>query len=768
MRQFYIFILCFLSISLIINNKAYAQPVPPNCPPSYAAGFTITGDSISLCQDGVNLTVSGNSTINTTSSYAVNNIPYAPYPWVGSNAILNNIDDCWSAPITLPFAFCYFGQKYTKVVIGANGQVSFDAVGTQPPLMGGSNAWSSNGQIAPNPTLAYNNCIMAPYHDINPGVAYAGKSITWDIYGSYPCRYMVISWDSIPMFNCTTQLASQQVVLFESTYLIDINIKEKTVCTNWNGGVAHEGIQNANGTVAFMVPGRNGTQWTATDDSYRFTPNGAISGNFIYTWIDVNTGAILDTGSTLSYFPTTSTKVTVLCSVVTDCDTITAFNGDTVNVLVTGIVNADFKTKINLGCIDDTVKVTNTSTSTITGANTQYFWDFGDGTNSTLKNPPPHVYLNQSPSPTLPLPYTITLIVSDNGCIDTMTKLVDLNHPINASYFASSGANIDAACLGDSIFFDASPSTPVGGFLNYLWYFGDGSSINKGTFSNTTYLYQNSGNFLSQLIVTDSLGCKDTMSKNIFIENTPYNDFDFSDNSVCIGQPVYFFDTMDAHHQNFIWDFADGSTLTNVHSPSHSWVNSGNYPVTLTTTYKYCLPKTSTKNITVEDFPFVNLGADTSICPGLTGSILLANTALGTGTYLWNTGETTNSILVNTPGYYWLKVTSPTGECSTTDSLQVLQDCYLNIPNSFSPNGDGLNDYFLPREILSSGLTVFRMSIYNRWGEKIYATDKLNGRGWDGKYNDKTQPVGVFIYVIDAVFENGVRKNFTGNVTLLK
>jgi gliding motility-associated-like protein len=100
--------------------------------------------------------------------------------------------------------------------------------------------------------------------------------------------------------------------------------------------------------------------------------------------------------------------------------------------------------------------------------------------------------------------------------------------------------------------------------------------------------------------------------------------------------------------------------------------------------------------------------------------------------------------------------------------LQILQDCYLNIPNSFSPNGDGLNDYFLPREILSSGLTVFRMSIYNRWGEKIYVTDKLDGRGWDGKYNNKPQPVGVFVYIIDAVFANGVRKNFTGNVTLLK
>ena len=760
MRQFYIFLFCFLSISLVKNSKVYAQPVPPNCPPSYAAGFTITGDSISLCQDGVNLTVTGNSTINTTSSYAVNNIPYAPYPWVGSNAILNNIDDCWSAPINLPFAFCYFGQKYNKVVIGANGQVSFDVVGTQPPLTGGSNAWASNGQTAPNPTLAYNNCIMAPYHDINPGVSYPGKSITWDIYGTYPCRYMVISWDSIPMFSCTTQLASQQVVLFESTYLIDINIKAKTVCANWNGGVAHEGIQNANGTVAFMVPGRNGTQWTATNDSYRFTPNGAISGNFIYTWIDVNTGATLGTGTTLSYLPANPTKVTVLCSVVTDCDTITAFNGDTVNVLVTGVVNANFNTKINLGCVNDTVKVFNTSTSSIQGVSTQYFWDFGDGTNSTVKNPPPHVYLNQGV-------YAITLIASANGCKDTMIKIVDLNHPINASYFANSGANIDAACLGDSIFFDASPSTPIG-FLNYFWNFGDGFSINKGTFSNINYLYQNSGNYVSQLIVTDSLGCKDTMSKNIFIENTPYNDFEVTDNSICIGQPVYFSDTMDIHHQNFFWNFADGSTLMNIHSPSHSWLNSGNYAVTLTTTYKYCPSKVTTKNITVEDFPFVNLGPDTSICPGLTGSILLTNNAFASGAYLWNTGETTNSILVNTPGYYWLTVTSPTGNCSVTDSLQVLQDCYLNIPNSFSPNGDGLNDYFLPREILSSGLTVFRMSIYNRWGEKIYATDKLDGRGWDGKYNNKPQPVGVFVYVIDAVFGNGVRKNFKGNVTLLK
>jgi gliding motility-associated-like protein len=134
--------------------------------------------------------------------------------------------------------------------------------------------------------------------------------------------------------------------------------------------------------------------------------------------------------------------------------------------------------------------------------------------------------------------------------------------------------------------------------------------------------------------------------------------------------------------------------------------------------------------------------------------------------YLWSTGETSSSILINQPGYYWVRVNN--GECAMTDSIWIKRDCYLNIPNSFSPNGDGLNDYFLPRELLSSGLTSFKMSIYNRWGEQIFTTTAIDGRGWDGKYNNVPQPQGVFVYVIDASFINNVKKTFKGNVTLMR
>lgn len=75
---------------------------------------------------------------------------------------------------------------------------------------------------------------------------------------------------------------------------------------------------------------------------------------------------------------------------------------------------------------------------------------------------------------------------------------------------------------------------------------------------------------------------------------------------------------------------------------------------------------------------------------------------------------------------------------------------------------------FLPRELLSSGLTSFKMSIYNRWGEQIFTTSAIDGRGWDGKYNNVPQPQGVFVYVIDASFINNVKKTFKGNVTLMR
>jgi gliding motility-associated-like protein len=79
-----------------------------------------------------------------------------------------------------------------------------------------------------------------------------------------------------------------------------------------------------------------------------------------------------------------------------------------------------------------------------------------------------------------------------------------------------------------------------------------------------------------------------------------------------------------------------------------------------------------------------------------------------------------------------------------------------------------MNDYFFPRTLLSRGLTEFSMHIYNRWGQEIFVSNTLDGRGWDGKLNDVPQPEGVYIFVIDATFKDGQHEHHQGNVSLLR
>ena len=256
------------------------------------------------------------------------------------------------------------------------------------------------------------------------------------------------------------------------------------------------------------------------------------------------------------------------------------------------------------------------------------------------------------------------------------------------------------------------------------------------------------------------------MNHGVYVDEPPFVAFLASKDQICLGEPISFRDTVAPATQHFFYDFGDGQILTDVHNPTHTFAQAGNYTVSFTGEYLICKDLAVDTLITVNSYPSVDLGPDQSICPGITNSLVLSDNNNPSATHEWNTGEISNSITVTQPGYYWVKASN--GECSTTDSIWIQRDCYLNIPNSFSPDGDGLNDYFLPRELLSSGLTVFKMKIFNRWGEQIFTTDKIDGRGWDGKYDGKEQPMGVYVYVIDAVFKNKTRKNFKGNVTLVR
>ena len=734
---------------LLLSIFSVAQPPPPNCPPALSAGYDITGDSVSVCNDGVNLTVTGFSTLNSTDSYSVNSIPYIPYPWVGANSVIVGQDDIWSGVVNIPFDFCFFGTKYNQLVIGANGQVGFDV--TQASI---GNAWAITGP-APAANAAMNNTIMSPYHDLDPSVGSTSK-ITWDVYGTAPCRYLVVSFDSVPMFSCNTLFSSQQVVLFESTYLIDINIRNKPLCANWNGGLAIEGIQNATGTTAFTVPLRNGTQWQATNDSYRFTPAGVNTVQYLYTWIDVNTNMVLGTGPNLSYTPITNTQVTVQCQAITDCDTIQAGINDTIDIIVTGLVTADFSYDVRLGCEFDSVQFTDLSVNGTT-ANLVYFWNFGDGNFSSNQNPL-HIYGVQGN-------YTVTLITSANGCSDTMSVMINLNHPITAAFDVTP----DSVCFGAPFLISntslASLPVPMPNLFINSWDMGDGTTFVNNT-SQFPYTYSAPGTYTIKLVIMDTLGCLDSTTLVVFVEDSSFVSMTASPTEVCLGNYVQFTDQSAAHTVNTIYDFDDGTVLSNIHNPRHTYEQPGTYNVTYTGQYLICPDESESITIQVNDYPLLNLGPDTSYCPGLTNPITLSNIENPSQILQWNDGSTGPTLEVDGFGRYWATVSNL--NCASSDSVWIKRDCYLNIPNSFSPNADGRNDYFIPRQLLSAGLKEFSLKIFNRWGELIFETNNLDGRGWDGKYGGVDQPLGVYVYLIDAQWNNNYRNSFKGNVTLLR
>jgi len=118
----------------------------------------------------------------------------------------------------------------------------------------------------------------------------------------------------------------------------------------------------------------------------------------------------------------------------------------------------------------------------------------------------------------------------------------------------------------------------------------------------------------------------------------------------------------------------------------------------------------------------------------------------GAESYYWNTGETTEYIVIDTIGSYNVQLISY-GGCKSTDTVQLLWGGIpFYVPNAFTPNGDGLNDIFkvIPKY---DYVKRYKLSIYNRWGQMVYETMDIN-KGWDGTYKGSQCILGAYIYHI--------------------
>lgn len=202
--------------------------------------------------------------------------------------------------------------------------------------------------------------------------------------------------------------------------------------------------------------------------------------------------------------------------------------------------------------------------------------------------------------------YDVSLtVISDNGCVDSVTKTIEVYDTPDINFVFSN------VCDKDTVFF--SNTTPDSLLLS-LWDFGDGSPID--TSMTATHVYPASGLYTATLMVTDYRGCSETMTHDVTIFPNPEAAFEFQ--NTCHGLPVPFNDLSTSDTSSFIsqwlWDFGDGSPVSNNPSPTHQYSDSGSYDVTLwVTTDKGCSDSIS-KKVTIYPQPSPMFEADREGC----------------------------------------------------------------------------------------------------------------------------------------------------------
>lgn len=269
---------------------------------------------------------------------------------------------------------------------------------------------------------------------------------------------------------------------------------------------------------------------------------------------------------------------------------------------------------------------------------------------------------------------------------------------------------------------------------------------------------------LVQVAITDSNGCSALDSMQILL----FPDYEVTagpDTTICEGDSVIMLATPG---QQFSWEPA--AVISNASLP-----NPTAFPVQTTVftvvgiDLNGCTDTTST-TVQVRPSPFVDAGPDITLFEG-ESAILQGQ---GAGTPLWSPTFSLSDVNSFTPTVslpadsllYVLTVQDAIG-CAGSDSVwvRVLVPEVITVPNAFSPNGDGQNDYFNIPAL--QYYTLESLQIFNRWGQLLFETAD-NTPGWDGRYLGQPQPTGTYIYQIRLQTPSGLPVRKQGNVTLFR
>lgn len=390
-----------------------------------------------------------------------------------------------------------------------------------------------------------------------------------------------------------------------------------------------------------------------------------------------------------------------------------------------------------------------------------YYWDFGDGTSASNISPVSHQYTFVPPSGTT----VAKLIMSnaDGSCPYTQDTIINIYEVI--ADFIRNGNDIDTAvCPPDFLFENNSLNANA-----YYWDFGDGTT--STSYNPPIHLYNTPGTYSITLGVLNSQHqCTDTMVKDIIIFSSP--SFNVIGDTICEGESGDLSADSINNSWNYFWTSNDGYPITDVTNPftTSTPPQTGYYFLTVTDSNN-CSEIDSTAIIVIPQIYFPNL--DTIIVIG--DSVYLPlNIDPDLYSLIW-TPDTGLSCL-NCP----FPVVQPLSEVIYTVSISdnfgcfnqtaeyhidIYPETFIDLPTTFTPNGDGTNDILYVEGWGIKELLEFK--IFNRWGELIFSTSDLN-EGWDGYHNGVLQNNDLYVVQVKATSWKNEEITFEGYINLMR
>lgn len=512
--------------------------------------------------------------------------------------------------------------------------------------------------------------------------------------------------------------------------------------------------------LAGTITGASGGTWSGGTGTY--TPNdSALNATYTPTTAEINSGTVILTLS--------ANGQSGSCASSTDDVEIT--------ISVTASVSAG---------PDQTICVGNPAvlSGSFGGTATSGLWLGGSGTFVPDNTSPTAVY---TPSTAEMTAGSVTLIYSAGDPNSTCPPVTDqVLITIDQQPTANAGS-AQSACVGKSI----TLSGTIGGTATSgTWSGGTGTYNPDNTTLNAVYTPSAAeyaaGSVTLTLTTDDPSGPCTFSSSNVTLSfyETPVVDFNAGATAGC---PVHCTDFTDASTigssasiVSWDWNFGDNGEGSTLQNPSNCFLTSGSYDVELTVTSSDGCIATLTKTQLVEVYslPVAEFSSSPDPATIIEPYILFSNeSSSDVNSWHWYFGDgDTLAPSTPNPGHEYMSdsahtytatliVTNVNGCSDTVEHDVIIGPAFtFYIPNAFTPNGDGKNDFFFGSGI---GIGKFEMRIFDRWGNMVFKTTDIN-EPWDGKANDGSKPAQLDVYVWKVSITDVLNKkhHYVGTVTI--